>query len=174
MKVKVTSYDAQWIVQFKKEAKKIQAILGDELIAIHHFGSTSVPGIQAKPIIDMMPVVRDIEKMDAFNEQMIDLGFEPFGEYGIRGRRYFRKGKDNRTHHVHMFQFDNAWEIDRHLAVRDYLRTHSEEAQAYGELKLKLAKQNPKDIEAYMSGKDAFVKELEEKAMHWYKKVLKN
>lgn len=164
------NYDAQWSKNFRAEAKKIRDILGDELVDIHHFGSTAVPGIRAKPIIDIMPLVKEIKRVDSFNDQMIALGYEPLGEYGIKGRRYFRKGEDNRTHQMHMFQFDNAQEIDRHLAVRDYLRKHPEAARAYGDLKAKLALRHPEDIEAYMNGKDAFVKELEKKALDWYNK----
>ncbi|MBM7599586.1 GrpB-like predicted nucleotidyltransferase (UPF0157 family) [Virgibacillus halotolerans] len=170
MKVRVMNYDAQWSKNFRAEAKKIRDILGDELVDIHHFGSTAVPGIRAKPIIDIMPLVKEIKRVDSFNDQMIALGYEPLGEYGIKGRRYFRKGEDNRTHQMHMFQFDNAQEIDRHLAVRDYLRKHPEAARAYGDLKAKLALRHPEDIEAYMNGKDAFVKELEKKALDWYNK----
>lgn len=170
MKVMVTKYDEQWNEAFRLEAQNIQGVYGNELVAIHHVGSTAVPGIQAKPIIDMMPTVKNVEKVDLFNNQMIALGYEPLGEYGIQGRRYFRKGGDNRTHQIHIFQFDNAQEIDRHLAVRDYLRTHPGAAQQYGDLKAKLANQHPEDIEAYMIGKDAFVKRLENKALGWYNK----
>ena len=169
MIVKVTNYDVQWASKFSVEAQNIQTVLGDELVAIQHFGSTSVPGMQAKPIIDMMPLVKEIEKVDLFNDQMVALGYEPLGEFGIKKRRYFRKGGDNRTHQIHMFQFDNTREIDRHLAVRDYLWTHPGVAQQYGDLKVKLAKQqHPEDKEAYIQGKDAFVKELEIKALNWY------
>lgn len=170
MNVRVTKYDVQWPNKFRLEAQNIQGVYGNELVAIHHVGSTAVPGIQAKPIIDMMPIVKDVEKVDLFNDQMVALGYESLGEYGIQGRRYFRKGRDNRTHQIHIFQFDNAQEIDRHLAVRDYLRTHSETAQQYGDLKAKLAHQHPEDIEAYIIGKDAFVKRLENKALGWYNK----
>ncbi|WP_099159184.1 GrpB family protein [Virgibacillus ndiopensis] len=169
MNVTVTDYNQQWIERFKDEANRLKEIFGSEIVEIHHFGSTSVPGIKAKPIIDIMPLVKDIEKVDSFNHEMIALGYEPLGEYGIKGRRYFRKGGDNRTHQVHIFQLDNDDEVDRHLAVRDYLRNHPKDAQQYGDLKEKLAKQFPNDIEAYMDGKDEFVKELERKALDWYK-----
>jgi GrpB-like predicted nucleotidyltransferase (UPF0157 family) len=154
---------------FLEESSKIKAIFGDELIDIHHIGSTSVPGLKAKPIIDMMPVVKDIAKIDSFNEQMTKLGYECMGELGMKGRRYFRKGGDDRTHQVHTFQADNREDIERHLAVRDYLRTHAEAVVQYGDLKENLAKQFPKDIEAYMDGKDAFVKDLERTALHWFR-----
>ncbi|WP_239635461.1 GrpB family protein [Paenibacillus sp. H1-7] len=146
----------------------MRSIFGQELVDIHHIGSTSVPGLKAKPIIDIMPVVKDIKQVDSFNEQMRSLGYECMGEFGMSGRRYFRKGGDNRTHQVHVFQADNEEDITRHLAVRDYLRTHSDDTQRYGELKESLARQFPRDIEAYMDGKDTFVKELETKALNWY------
>lgn len=136
-------------------------------VTIVHIGSTSVPGLKAKPIIDMMPVVKDIEKIDSYREKMEGLGYECMGEFGITGRRYVRKGGDNRTHQVHVFQADNKEDIQRHVAVRDYLRTHPEAVKQYGELKENLANQFPQEIEAYMDGKDAFVKELEKRALHW-------
>ncbi|MGG1658403.1 GrpB family protein [Brevibacillus sp. NRS-1366] len=168
MNVVVTEYNEKWKQLFIEESQKIKDIFVNELIDIHHIGSTSVPGLKAKPIIDIMPVVKDIEKIDSFNDQMTALGYECMGELGMKGRRYFRKGGDNRTHQVHVFQVNNAEDINRHLAVRDYLRTHFSEADQYGSLKENLAKQFPKDIEAYMDGKDAFVKELESKALQWY------
>ncbi|WP_409340616.1 GrpB family protein [Paenibacillus sp. MBLB4367] len=169
MKVVVTEYNDKWSRMFMEESREISTIFGDELVDIHHIGSTSVPGLHAKPVIDMMPVVKDIERIDAFNKQMAALGYECMGEFGMKGRRYFRKGGENRTHQVHVFQADNEEDIVRHLAVRDYLRTHDEEAKQYGNLKENLAKQFPKDIAAYMDGKDAFVKQLETKALHWYR-----
>ncbi|MFX3623189.1 MAG: GrpB family protein [Ectobacillus sp.] len=87
----------------------------------------------------------------------------------MKGRRYFRKGGENRTHQVHMFQAENEPEIERHLAVRDYLRAHKEEAIKYGELKERLAKEFPRDIEGYSIGKDEVVKSLETRALEWRK-----
>lgn len=171
MKVNVTEYNATWAEEFKQEAERLQAIFGDEIMAIHHFGSTAVPGLKAKPIIDIMPLVKNIEKVDAFNPDMVALGYEPMGEFYIEGRRYFRKGEEKRTHHVHIFQFDNQEEIDRHLSVRDYLRSHPQTAKQYGDLKAQLAKQFPHDIEAYMDGKNQFVQELERRALDWYKEL---
>lgn len=120
-----------------------------------------------------MPVAKDIKKIDSFNEQMTDQGYECMGEFGMKGRRYFRKGGNNRTHQVHVFQEDNKEDITRHLAVRNYLRTHSDVANVYGDLKESLSKRFPRDIEAYMNGKDAFVKELERNALNWYYTISK-
>jgi len=167
MNVIVADYDESWVHLFKEEATKIREILKDEVIDIHHIGSTAVPNLKAKPIIDMMPIVKDIEMVDTFNENMIDIGYEPLGEFGISGRRYFRKGRENRSHQIHIFQFDNEVDIERHLAVRDYLISHTDEAIKYGQLKERLAKEFPKDIEGYSEGKNQFVKALERRAIEW-------
>lgn len=165
MKVEVNNYNAAWAGMFEAEAQKIRDIFGAEIVDIHHIGSTSVPGLKAKPIIDIMPVVRDIEKVDAFNRQMNELGYEAVGEYGIPGRRYFRKGYPKRTHHVHIFEVGNSTDIDRHLTVRNYLRANRLAAEAYGNLKADLAERFPEDMASYIEGKDAFVKALEKAGM---------
>jgi GrpB-like predicted nucleotidyltransferase (UPF0157 family) len=105
MNVIVIEYNENLLQMFGEESCKIKRIFGDELIDIHHIGSTSVPGLKAKPIIDIMPIVKDVEVVDTFNEQMIKLGYEPLGEFGKKGRRYFRKGGNNRTHQVHVFHW---------------------------------------------------------------------
>jgi len=169
-KVEVTEYHPNWPVLFEEEAEKIQEILKDELVAIHHIGSTSVAGLKAKPIIDLMPIVRDIDRIEAYHELLQQIGFEPRGEKGIPGRRFFQKGGHLRTHHVHMYAVGNP-EIERHLAFRDYLRTHPDEGKVYGELKAKLAKKYPYDIDSYINGKDELVKKIERKALAWYRNV---
>ncbi|MCR2822264.1 GrpB family protein [Lederbergia panacisoli] len=169
MNIIVTNYDENWPELFKKEASHIQEILKNEIVEIHHIGSTAVPNLKAKPIIDIMPTVKNIEVIDRYNEKMKGIGYEPLGEFGIKGRRYFRKGGENRTHQIHIFQFDNKFEIERHLAVRDYLKSHNQEAAAYGELKEQLAIQFPKDIEGYSLGKEEFVEGLEQRALAWLK-----
>lgn len=90
------------------------------------------------------------------------------GEFGIPGRRYFRKGGDHRTHQLHVFQAGDRKNILRHLAVRDYLRACPAEREAYGALKRWLAGQYPEDIEGYCDGKDSFVRALERRALDWY------
>ncbi|MGB6017650.1 MAG: GrpB family protein [Nodosilinea sp.] len=96
------------------------------------------------------------------------LGYEAMGEFGLSGRRYFRKdnAKGDRTHHVHAFQAGSS-EIDRHLAFRDFMITHPDCAQQYSDLKRALAAQYPEDIDSYMDGKDEFVKSMEQRALQW-------
>lgn len=168
MKVVVANYNPQWPVMFEVEADKIRRVFGEELFAVHHIGSTSVPGLKAKPIIDIMPLVRAIEVVDKFNDKMIEFDYEPMGEFGIPGRRYFRKGGDNRTHQIHIFQY-NSLDVERHLAFRDFLCKHGEDAKGYAALKESLASRFPNNIEAYMDGKNDFVKNLEQRAIKWYR-----
>ena len=168
-KVEVYSYSKKWPLMFAEEVAKLKLIFGNELVDIHHIGSTSVPGLKAKPIIDIMPVVRDIKVVDKYNQKMQDIGYEPKGENGIPGRRYFQKGGDNRSHHVHIYQVGSN-EIKRHLAFRDYLQRHPDVKKSYGELKERLAQQFPYNNESYINGKERLIREIEIRALDWYKK----
>jgi len=160
----VTAYNQDWKNQFESAAAEIRKVLGEECLAVHHIGSTSVQGMAAKPVIDLMPVVRDIKLIDGFNEEMAKLGFIAKGENGLPGRRYFQKGGDERTHHVHIYQEGNK-EIARHLAFRNYLRENPRIAEEYGTLKKKLAKEYPYEIEKYIEGKEPLVVQIEKMAM---------
>ncbi|MFD1673888.1 GrpB family protein [Alicyclobacillus fodiniaquatilis] len=166
--IEVTPYSERWSVMFEEEANSIQKIFGDEILEIHHIGSTSVPGLHAKPTIDIMPVVKKITLVDELTVEMISIGYEPKGENGMQGRRYFRKGGDRRTHHVHFYEFGNP-QIERHIVFRDYLRTHPKDAQRYGVLKQALAKQFTYDAASYVKGKEALGLEIDRLAMKWYK-----
>ncbi len=159
----------EWETMFREEASLIRQILGDNCTAIYHIGSTAVKGLKAKPVIDIMPVVVNLEAVDLSAAVFEDNGYEYLGEFGIAGRRYLRKGGDERTHQIHIFQQDDRDNIKRHVAVRDYLRTHKDKAEQYGRLKERLARRYPYDIEKYCDGKDAFVSELEKTALHWKK-----
>lgn len=164
----VTPYDPAWQGEFETESKRILHALGNNVVSVHHIGSTAIPGIFAKPIIDILLEINDLVQLDNETGAMQELGYGAMGEFGIPGRRYFRKSNRSgvRTHHVHAFQTGNP-EIERHLAFRDYMIAHPAEAQAYGALKRELARVYPHDRRAYMDGKDGFVKEHEAKALSW-------
>lgn len=169
-KIEVVDYRPEWDTMFKVESKKIKKILGKNCVGVYHIGSTSVKGLPAKPIIDIMPVVKDISLVDAHNGEFEALGYECRGEFGILGRRFFAKGGDNRTHHIHIFEQSNQTDIQRHIAVRDYLNAHSDTAAEYAALKKKLAAEFPFDNDGYCDGKEEYMKSLEEKALHWQEK----
>ena len=167
-KVEVVPHNPRWRDAFEAEAKHVAAALGENVVAIHHIGSTAIPNIYAKPVIDLLVEVRDITEVDEQSSAMESLGYEVMGEYGIPGRRYFRK--DNRegirTHHIHVFEAGSA-EVERHLAFRDYMIAHPREAQRYSEMKRKLAEEHPQSIDGYMDGKDGFIKEMDRRAARW-------
>ena len=165
--ISLMPHDLDWAHQFSEEAARLTAVFGDNLVTIHHIGSTAVPGIQAKPIIDMMPVVWDIEQVDNLNDAMTDLGYIHRGEHGIPGRRYFRKGSDlHHSHHIHTYQIGSD-EIARHLLFRDYLRVHPQPAQAYNQLKTELAQTYRDDAVAYTSAESDFIQAMIQEAMAW-------
>lgn len=168
--IEVVPHDSRWRVLFERGASELMEILGAGVVAIHHVGSTAIPNISAKPIIDVLVEVRDIERIDDFNREMIDRGYLPKGEFGISGRRFFIKGdEEQRSHHIHVFQVGHP-AIARHLAFRDYMIAHPEEAKAYSRLKEELARKFPHDIEGYMAGKDDFIKEIDGQAQAWKKR----
>ncbi|HEY0079896.1 MAG TPA: GrpB family protein [Pyrinomonadaceae bacterium] len=167
-KVEVVPHNPRWRDAFEAEAKHVAAALGENLVAIHHIGSTAIPNIYAKPVIDLLVEVRDINEVDGRSSAIESLGYEVKGEFGIPGRRYFRK--DNRegirTHQIHAFEAGSA-EVERHLAFRDYMIAHPVEAQGYSELKRKLAEEHPQNPDGYMDGKDGFIKEIDRRATQW-------
>ena len=166
MKIRLTDYTADWSQLFQIEAEFLKTIFGDEIIKCEHFGSTSVHGMKAKPVIDMMCIVKNIEKVDLFNNHMDSLGYDVVGEWGITGRRLFRKGGENRTHHIHFYQLHNP-EIQRHLIFRDYLRSHPQEVTNYSRFKEELA-QRYDTTNQYSPAKTKFVSEMEQKALSWF------
>ena len=165
-KVEVVEHNPEWQNLFQIESQRVADTLSHNVVAIHHIGSTSIPHIYAKPIIDLLVEVNDINKVDNSNSSMESIGYQAMGEFGIVDRRYFRKNNSSgvRTHHVHVFE-TNSSEIKRHLAFRDYMIAHQTEAQQYSDLKRELAKQFPEDIESYMDGKNEFIKQIDRKAV---------
>jgi GrpB-like predicted nucleotidyltransferase (UPF0157 family)/N-acetylglutamate synthase-like GNAT family acetyltransferase len=159
--IEVVPHNPNWPELFKTESIKIKQALSDNCIEIHHIGSTSVPELAAKPIIDMILVVRDICAVDQL--AMDTLGYEARGEFGIPFRRFFTKGKDLRANNVHVFERDSS-EIERHLNFRNWMRNNPKDRDAYAELKNTLAKKYPNDIKSYCIGKDDFIANIDVKA----------
>lgn len=169
-RVEVVPHDPKWRIEFEAESKQITNMMGENVVAIHHIGSTAISRIYAKPIIDILVEVKDLFKVDGQNSLMESLGYELMGEFGISGRRYFRKNNEAgvRTHHIHIFE-TSSQQVKRHLNFRDYMITHPDDAQRYSELKCKLAREYPTNIDDYMDGKDEFIREIDKKAALWCK-----
>lgn len=161
--IEVVPYNPDWPHIYEKEAELIANTLGDNFLEIHHIGSTAVPNLAAKPIIDMIAVVRNITKVDDYNDAMKALGYQAMGECGMPLRRFFQKGSHTKTHNIHIFEQNNS-EIERHIQFRDWMRTHSKDRQAYAELKKNLSASCQDDIFSYSSGKEAFIAAIDKKS----------
>ena len=122
----------------------------------------------AKPTIDILLEVHAIDLVDSLNPMMQQYGYEAWGEYHIPGRRFFVKGVEKRTHHVHVFE-KNSSEIPRHIAFRDYLIKQPQRAKDYATLKIKLAEQYRNNRRAYLTGKQHLIKTLEKEALSFFK-----
>ncbi len=161
--VVLVDYDPAWPEIFEREAARLRPLLGDLGVAIHHVGSTSVPGLTAKPRIDMLPVVRRIEAVDALRAALDDAGYYWRGEYGIPGRRLIGRetGRDGDELpcNIHIFE-EGAPEVTRHLLFRDVLRREPETLRRYHELKLRLRDEYPDDTNQYAHAKNPFIDEV--------------
>jgi GrpB-like predicted nucleotidyltransferase (UPF0157 family) len=130
------------------------------MLSIHHIGSTAIPDMPAKPTIDLLGVVADLQQVDRTEPRLILRGWQPRGEHGIPGRRYFRKGSDDKhTHHLHVYAQGHP-HIARQLRFVEYLTDHPTEARRYAELKQRLATAYPADPGAYTDAKGPLVEEL--------------
>jgi len=165
--VEVVPYDLIWPDVYRAEVAQISLVIGTNLASAHHIGSTAVPGLAAKPTIDILLVVRDVDLLDACHGAMAELGYQAKGEHGIPGRRYFQK-LDGDVHLVYIHAFKTGHpEIVRHINFRDYLVAHPETAQAYQDLKKQLAVRFKFAPAQYTSGKDAFIREVDQHAVVW-------
>lgn len=164
----LAAHDARWAHDYAREAAQLRHAVGDLLLDLQHIGSTAVPELIAKPVIDMLAAVPRVEMLDTQRATFESLGYQVMGEFGIVGRRYFRKDDSagRRTHQLHTFAVGSD-EIQRHLDFRDYLRAHSAAAHEYAALKQKLVSECVDDMGCYSEGKTVFVREIEQRAAVW-------
>jgi GrpB-like predicted nucleotidyltransferase (UPF0157 family) len=172
-RIEVVEYDSNWPARLEAEAGILASVFKSGLVGIHHIGSTAVPGLAAKPTIDILCIVKVGTSVPACYGDMQQLGYECRGECldaiipGTPGRYYFSKAVHSQhIVHVHVCH-EGHFQIAELIGLRDYLRTHSSEAQEYGACKARLAADFAQDNMGYMRGKDALVKALIEKAMEW-------
>ena len=159
--VVVLPYDAQWRQDFLKIKDELIDALGQQAVSIEHVGSTSVQGLSAKPIIDVDVVIKDYSVLDRVIISLENIGYRYEGDLGIAGREAFKyDGKEHlRKHHLYVCPQDSA-ELHRHIALRDYLRSHPEAAREYGRIKEEGARLYPFDIDGYIEYKSPFIEKI--------------
>lgn len=161
-------HSPSWTTAFEHEAAAIVRALDHVVVHVLHIGSTAIPGIVAKPVIDLLAIVPAVDTLDDHSAGLVALGYEALGEFGIPGRRYFRKNAADgtRTHQLHAFATGSR-EAQRHLDFRDYLRAFPADAAAYATLKQELAARYGSDMRAYSDGKGPFIRAVEARATIW-------
>ncbi len=157
--VVVVDYDPNWVTGFDELSARIAPSLGSVAVRIEHVGSTSVPGLAAKPIIDLVVVVADRSDVPLAIERLAALGYRHQGNLGVDDREAFRHAQEIPRHNLYVCP-EGTIGIVNQLAVRDYLRAHPEACRRYGELKKRLAAEFPNDIESYVFGKTDFILEI--------------
>lgn len=166
--VVLAAYDPEWPRMANEHSARLR-VLGAALVAVHHIGSTSVPGLAAKPIIDLMPLVSDLDGLERGRARIEALGYGWHGELGIAGRRYCTlcDAAGARIAQLHFFTADSP-HVLRHIAFRDYLRAHPERARAYEREKRRARDLHPDDSHAYTDEKAAWVRDAEARAVAWF------
>ena len=169
--VELQPHNVEWRRRAREEADKLKHTAGENLLTVHHVGSTSIPGIRAKPIIDLLPVVADLRRLDLERADFEALGYVWMGELGLRGRRYcFRDDPQSgkRMFQLHCYQ-SGSKEIVRHLAFRDYLTAKPEIARRYEAEKLRCQTLHRDDHHAYGACKSAWIEGIEADAVAWHR-----
>ncbi|SMF86989.1 GrpB domain, predicted nucleotidyltransferase, UPF0157 family [Paenibacillus uliginis N3/975] len=161
----VSEYNPEWKKQYEDERVKISEALQDILMTIEHIGSTSVPGLGAKPIIDMMVGVMDLDQVGQEQiDRLMKIGYEYVHKPDFPERKFFRKGKWRAgTHHLHIYEMSGAqWR--NNMLFRNYLRNHADTLAQYYQLKKELEARHKHDRVQYTAGKETFIQEVINKA----------
>lgn len=159
-KIEVVPYDPSWAEKFRAESKAIKKQLGRNCMAVYHIGSTAVEGMWAKPTVDILVAVKELSKVSGLDD------YDAYGENGIPGRLFFVKAGENHEFHVHIYDQNDQVNIQRHLAVVEYLSGNEKKREEYSQLKSYLADAYPQDPEGYWEGKRYYVAQLEQEALN--------
>lgn len=168
--VELVPHNPEWSFLADQEINRFLEGLSFPIIGIYHIGSTSIPGIKAKPILDFVMEVENLEDVLNAMSEIESLGYQSKGEFGIPGRQFFTRDTDGeRSHHLHVFQKGHP-DIERHTIFRDFLRANPDAAREYEKLKEKLAKRFPKQSGNYTAAKSDFILSMDEVARYWLEK----
>lgn len=158
-------HNPSWPLEFLEVSEEITSIMDKHLLKLHHIGSTAIPNLMAKPIIDILGVTGDFEKISSYKVQMQSRGFEFKGEFGISQRAYFSRSQGIAVH-LHIFP-ENHSQVTKHLLFRDYLLMHPEAVRAYQAKKEELLRLSPQSREVYQQGKEDLINQIMEAAYNW-------
>jgi GrpB-like predicted nucleotidyltransferase (UPF0157 family) len=165
--VRIVDYDPAWPELAAAELGRVGSALGEQAVRLEHVGSTAVPGLAAKPIIDLQLSVPDVERRERYVERLEGLGYLFVPAPESPDYHFFAKPAERpRAYHLHVCEAGSEHE-SRHVALRDYLRAHPGDAARYEALKRRLVARHPEDRLAYIEGKDEFVATLEARALEW-------
>jgi GrpB-like predicted nucleotidyltransferase (UPF0157 family) len=165
--VEVVDYDPIWQKNFEAEKQLLLDAIGQNAVIIEHMGSTAVKGLPSKPVIDILVEVTSILDLEISSKKIQALGYIVKGENGITGRRYFQKGGNQRSHHVHAFKTGDL-NLIRHRAFKEYLIAHPMIATEYGEIKTNSVLNCDNNIKIYMELKNKFIQKYEKLAVAWF------
>lgn len=166
-KVQIVAYDITWPDIFKQESISLQQVLGHHLREIYHIGSTAIPNMPAKPVIDILLVFENLDDIEDIVKKLNGLNYDNLSPSVIPHCMFFiRKDTKELIYHLHICERGNP-QINRHVNFRDYVIQHPNEGDRYAALKIKLAKQFEHDIYSYVLGKNKLVQEIDAKAKHW-------
>jgi len=165
-KIELVSYCDSWPIEYETEVKLLKELIKSNFIRALHIGSTAIVGIKAKPVIDILIEVEYLSKLDRKKESFEKMGYQVKGEHGIENRRFFQKGIDERTHHIHVFETGSA-EIERHRLFVAFMNSHPNKAREYQTLKETLCSRFGENPESYTEGKSSYIKNIDSEAYLW-------
>jgi len=165
--VHIVEHDPAWAARAREEIRRLAEALGPVAVRLDHVGSTAVPGLAAKPILDLQLSVAALEPRAPYGRPLEGLGYRFVPDPDFPDLHFFARPPEHpRSHHLHVCRAGSRHEL-RHLVVRDFLRAHGEEAARYAALKRELAARHPRDRGAYVAGKARYVADLEARAVTW-------
>jgi putative glutamine amidotransferase len=161
----IHDYDPAWPSRFESEAARIREGLGDRAVRVEHVGSTSVPGLAAKPTVDIQVSIPSMAPRSAYTDPLVGLGYRWALDPWSDEHEFFSKDEDGeRSFHVHVCSTGSEWER-RHIAFRDWLRANPDDAAAYERVKRELAERHPRDTYSYAAAKTSFIQAIQDRAM---------
>lgn len=166
----LVEYDPDWVDRFNFHANKIEEVLGPVVLEVHHIGSTSIPGMMAKPNIDIEVVASNLDDVRKLSPDMVESGYVSRADYSKIGEEYFTEDAEdgNRLTSIHVLPVGHP-DIQMQLNFRDYLRTHDEDRKLYAETKRRLYAEYRNDYGSYDGGKKEVIEAIKRRAEFWAK-----